>query len=580
VASTLTGFVYDPANNLPVYNALVYAPVGTVQTRRPASTGELRMRRPPAYASTYTGIDGSFTLPRVPSGANVTIVVQLGKWQRASPSRSPPLHVSNTLASHLTLPSTRAEGNIPRFAVDTGGVDAMECVLLKMGIASDRVHGPRHDGSGVPTAAGRVHLYEGHAETGIGGTTDPTGGQIIDNNTPAEDAISSRLASVERVRRHPLPLQGRRGALQRRERLSERPRQPARRTGTSGGRFTTHYSYVWLFQNGAYENTATWEVNNAAYTQEFTGFIDTSFATGATLSTWLKEAPVNASTNRRADPGQRRAQRHLRGQRAGAQLLDVLGHHGPGRARSEGSGGVPAPLHVRHAGRRDGVRARRLQRLPRREMPRTILLHRRDVPERVQRRRLPGSMTPQEKLLEFMLFDLTSCVSPPVCTPLTCASFPRGTCGPQGNGCGGLTVDCGDCTPPQTCGGGGVPGQCGAPDAGACQPQTCAQQNVFCGNTGDGCGNVIQCGMCTPPQTCGGGGVPGQCGAPDGHGAAQAEVVRRAGDPVRSRQRRLREHPHVPGLPDRAVLQHDDGSVRAELAVAVHPPPSKVGSEA
>jgi hypothetical protein len=128
----------------------------------------------------------------------------------------------------------------------------------------------------------------------------------------------------------------------------------------------------------------------------------------------------------------------------------------------------------------------------------------------------PASMTPQEKLLEFMLFDLTSCVSPPVCTPLTCASFPAGTCGQQGDGCGGLTADCGSCMAPQTCGGGGVPGQCGAPDAGSCQPQTCAQQNVFCGNTGDGCGNVIQCGVCTPPQTCGGGGVPGQCGAPDG----------------------------------------------------------------
>ena len=46
-------------------------------------------------------------------------------------------------------------------------------------------------------------------------------------------------------------------------------------------------------------------------------------------------------------------------------------------------------------------------------------------------------MTPQEKLLEFMLFDLTSCVSPPTCTPLTCANFPAGTCGVQGDGCGG-----------------------------------------------------------------------------------------------------------------------------------------------
>ena len=35
-----------------------------------------------------------------------------------------------------------------------------------------------------------------------------------------------------------------------------------------------------------------------------------------------------------------------------------------------------------------------------------------------------GAMTTQEKLLEFMLFNLTSCVSAPTCTPLTCANFP------------------------------------------------------------------------------------------------------------------------------------------------------------
>jgi hypothetical protein len=48
-------------------------------------------------------------------------------------------------------------------------------------------------------------------------------------------------------------------------------------------------------------------------------------------------------------------------------------------------------------------------------------------------------------------------------------------------------------------------------------PMTCAEENINCGPAGDGCGGTIaSCGTCTPPATCGGGGVPGQCGMSSG----------------------------------------------------------------
>jgi hypothetical protein len=103
----------------------------------------------------------------------------------------------------------------------------------------------------------------------------------------------------------------------------------------------------------------------------------------------------------------------------------------------------------------------------------------------------------------------SACVQ--VCKPLTCADYPAGTCGVQGDGCGG-TITCG-CTAPLVCGANpATPNQCGDP----CPARlTCADQNQYCGKTGDGCGGILDCGSCPAPQTCGGGGIPNQCGSPN-----------------------------------------------------------------
>jgi hypothetical protein len=128
-----------------------------------------------------------------------------------------------------------------------------------------------------------------------------------------------------------------------------------------------------------------------------------------------------------------------------------------------------------------------------------------------------AALTPQERILEYMIWDLQSCVPGPpqtTCTPRSCAQQNIG-CGPAGDGCGNA-IDCGQCVAPQTCGGGGVSSQCGAPSpGGSCTPVTCAQQSIACGPASDGCGNAIDCGQCVAPLTCGGGGVAGQCGSGD-----------------------------------------------------------------
>ena len=76
-------------------------------------------------------------------------------------------------------------------------------------------------------------------------------------------------------------------------------------------------------------------------------------------------------------------------------------------------------------------------------------------------------------------------------------------CGGVSDGCGG-TLNCGPCTPPQTCGGGGTSNVCG------CTPKTCAPGQ--CGVVPNGCGGPLNCGACAAPQTCGGGGALNVCG--------------------------------------------------------------------
>ncbi|HEV3189178.1 MAG TPA: hypothetical protein VGY54_01705 [Polyangiaceae bacterium] len=97
-------------------------------------------------------------------------------------------------------------------------------------------------------------------------------------------------------------------------------------------------------------------------------------------------------------------------------------------------------------------------------------------------------------------------------------------CGTIPDGKGG-TVNCGTCTAPQTCGGGGTANQCG------CSTKTCPAGNTgdVCGIVPDGCGGSLNCscvggdtcsgasnGTCQPtcvPLTCGSGGVGNKCGS-------------------------------------------------------------------
>ncbi len=280
----------------------------------------------------------------------------------------------------------------------------------------------------------------------------------------------------------------------------------------AGGRvFATHYSYVWLFNDAPFSGTATWNVTQGS-ADTGTGTINTSFARGRALAQWLQIA--GASTTFAQLP-----LNTLRYDFSGVTAPTLLWVQTSGLGNAQGVNGnnppaAPWPTHLTFDTPVGTQAASQCGRVLFDDFHVENVTA--DTGTTFPSECPGGVMTAQEKMLEFMIFDLDACIvttpppPPPTCTSLNCAQ--QGIkCGPAGDGCGNEIASCGTCTAPQTCGGGGVAGQCGGT---ACVPLTCSGQGIKCGPAGDGCGNEIQCGNCSNGTTCGGGGTPGTCGKP------------------------------------------------------------------
>jgi hypothetical protein len=527
VTTTISGVVYAPNGVDPLPNALVYVPNGTVQPFTAGVTcdncGAAASGAPLVKA--YSAVDGTFKITNAPVGANIPLVIQIGRWRRqftipnVTACQDNPQSAANT-----HLPRTKTEGDIPLMAFSTGSVDTLECVMRKIGVADSEFT--------KPSGTGRIHLYQGNGSATSGGATAGTG-------TPTEDTLWGTQATLNKYDMVLFPCQG-----------AQYNKTAAAQSNlinyaNAGGRiFATHYSYVWLYNDAPFSTTAAWSPKYNNNLSDQTGYIDTTFPKGLLLAQWLMLPAIKGSTTLGQIPINT-LREDFTAVNAPSQLWMTINDSVYGTIPMHFTFNTPvgvtsdmqcgravfSDFHVENANNAYG------QVFPA-ECP-------------------GGAMTAQEKLLEFMLFDLASCVtsdtptctpktctqqgygcgqagdgcnnvldcgtcpagqtcngtpstcSTPTCTPKTCAQL-NVQCGPAGDGCGNL-IQCGTCPAGQTCGGGGQPGVCGNQ---ICTPRTCAQANVQCGPTGDGCGGVIQCGTCPAGQTCGGGGTPGVCGAP------------------------------------------------------------------
>jgi hypothetical protein len=527
--TSISGTVYAPNGTDPLYDVLVYVPNAAVQPF-PAGVscdpcGADASGSPLVQAT--TGVDGTFTITNMPVGNNIPLVIQLGRWRRQIVIPKVSACANTAVAKTLTvMPQNHTQGDIPLMAFVTGNVDALECVFRKIGIQDTEF--------GNPGSTSRLQLF-----SGAGGP-----GANYNASTPSEATLWGTQAEINKYDMVLFACEG-----------DEYDQAVASQDivinyANAGGRiFATHYSYVWLFNDAPFSGTANWDADqpDSFDNDPGTGMINTTFPKGVALAQWLQI--VGASTTYGQIPiGTLR--HDFDGVIAPSQLWISLSDPGVNK-------GKPVPMHYTFNTPTTAQPANQCGRVVYDDF------HVEDQDLLVEPPFFPapdfpsecagGAMTPQEKLLEFMLFDLASCVTPdvPTCTPTTCMAS-NTTCGPIGDGCGnilqcgmcpsgqaciegvcstgctpktcasegftcgmqgdgcGNAINCGAC-PSGTCGGGGTPGMCGN---GSCSPKTCATLDLMCGSAGDGCGNILGCGTCPAGETCGANNMPGICGKP------------------------------------------------------------------
>ncbi|APR86417.1 Tryptophan synthase alpha chain [Minicystis rosea] len=488
VTTTVTGTVFAPNGTDPLLNALVYVPNAAVQAF-PAGVSCDQCGAPASgspLVSATTGVDGKFTLKNVPVGTNIPLVIQLGRWRRQVTIPSVASCTNTAVAASLTrLPKNKTEGDIPLMAFSTGAVDALECVMRKIGVDDSEFT--------APSGTGRIHLYQGLTDKNSTYHTSnvwASGGAVAPGGSPLEDQLWTTQAALNKYDMVLFPCQADEASPGLR---SAAVHQNLVNYANAGGRiFATHFSYIWLYQTAPFSSTTQWHVVQGTPVNQ-TGYINTTFPKGQALAQWLVN--VNASTVYGEIP-----------------IVQIRHDYDAVIAPSQSWMSINNPSASVHYTFNTPVGSPAAQQCGRVLFDDFHVENTSFAPTvgaMFPTECAAGAMTPQEKLLEFMIFDLGSCVTPdiPTCKAKTCAELGIG-CGPAGDGCGGV-IQCGSCTLPATCGGGGQPSQCGVP---TCDARTCQEQGIQCGPAGDGCGNLIQCGACPQGQTCGGGGQPGVCG--------------------------------------------------------------------
>jgi hypothetical protein len=272
----LTGKVYDPAGKVPLPNVDVFVPNMALAdyTDGPAcDTCAMALSGAPVVRA-KTDTMGNFTLgdssADVPVGSGIPLVIQVGRWRRQVTIDVAACADTPVVADMTRLPRNQSEGHLPRIALTTGGADALECLLRKIGI-SDSEFTP-------DSGSGRVNFF-----AGVDGTNKfnaALGGGAFTSVAPWWDDVNN-------LRKYDMILHSCEG--------TETPKNKSaaalmalQQYADAGGRvFASHWHNYWFEHGPAPWPTVAHFNHQADLAIPFTATIDTSFERGMQMATWL-----------------------------------------------------------------------------------------------------------------------------------------------------------------------------------------------------------------------------------------------------------------------------------------------------
>jgi hypothetical protein len=272
--TTVSGVVNAPNGTLPLYNAIVFVPNAPLDPlAEGASCDHCGSVSGSPVVATLTDVNGKFTLKNVPVGKNIPLVVQVGKWRRELTLPSVTECVDNPITDpNLTrLPKNQAEGHIPRIAITTGWCDQLACLLPKLGLDASEF---------TPnTGTGRLNLYRGAADPASKPLPAPAPAGTPDATTLWSD--TKTLSQYDMVM---LSCE----CGEHNETKPATSKQAIYDYTSLGGRvFASHFHYVWG-NTGPLAGAAQW-IGSESNPENPGGpyLVDTTFPKGAALAQWL-----------------------------------------------------------------------------------------------------------------------------------------------------------------------------------------------------------------------------------------------------------------------------------------------------
>jgi hypothetical protein len=303
--TTISGKVFDPAGVTPLYNIAVYVPNSDLAMINDGpscdpcdpNTGTSLLSGDPVVI-TKTDTAGMFSLGKesitdVPAGTNIPIVFQIGKWQRKIILPTVTACQDNAIPDGMArLPKNSTEGHIPKIALTTGESDAMECLLRKIGVEDTQFT--------TTDGMGRINLIGGgygmHLGTGSFAAMPSSGSMTF---TPVHPVAGGAdwWDSVDNLKKYDILLHSCEGnagqytaAMDPTSVKSMAARTALQAYADMGGRvFASHWHTYW-FEKGTpdFQSVATFlNPHGRGLPNPTDTTIDQTFDQGAALAQWM-----------------------------------------------------------------------------------------------------------------------------------------------------------------------------------------------------------------------------------------------------------------------------------------------------